>query len=164
MDTTEQLIEALREELQEYGELLALLEQQQELIVQRAAADIASSVDLVNAQVELIKEVRSRRGDRQRALAEHLQLSAQATLTELTPQVAAKYQPLVRALVEENNRLLRKVQHRTQQNHILLSHSLELLQRLINSLMHETAGAVYTMDKRVAKFPLAGKSLYEAFG
>ena len=160
----ELFIEALREELQEYGELLALLEKQQELIVQRAAADIASSVDLVNAQVELIKEVRSRRGDRQRALAEHLQLSAQATLTELTQQVAAKYQPLVRALVEENNRLLRKVQHRTQQNHILLSHSLELLQRLINSLMRETAGAVYTMDKRVAKLPLAGKSLYEAFG
>jgi hypothetical protein len=160
----EQLIEALREELQEYGELLALLERQQELIVQRAAADIVNSVDLVNAQVAVIKEARDRRAALQGALAEHLRLPAQAKLTDLIQELPPKYQPLVRALLEENSRLLHKVQQRTRQNHILLSHSLELLQRLINSLMRETTGTVYTLDRRIARVPGAGRVFYEALG
>jgi hypothetical protein len=164
MDTTESLIEALRDELQEYGELLALLEKQQELIVQRSAADIMSSVDLVNAQVEVIRDARHRRGECQGELARHLQLPPGATLLDLIQKLPPKYQPLVRALVEENNRLLLRVRQRTQQNHILLSHSLELLQRLLTSLTHETTGAVYTMDKRVANLAAGRKSFYEALG
>ena len=35
MEKTERLIEALREELQHYGEMLVLLEQQQEHVVRR---------------------------------------------------------------------------------------------------------------------------------
>ena len=39
----------------------------------------------------------------------------------------------VQALVEENNELLIRVQQRARQNHLLLSHAVELMQHLINS-------------------------------
>ena len=43
------------------------------------------------------------------------------------------YRPLVSALVEENNQLLARVRQRARQNHILLSRSLELMEKFINS-------------------------------
>ncbi len=40
----------------------------------------------------------------------------------------------MQALVQENNELLVRVQQRARQNHLLLLRSLELMQKLINSL------------------------------
>jgi len=39
-DKTEQLVDALREELKQYGEVMALLEQQQQLVMERNAEGI----------------------------------------------------------------------------------------------------------------------------
>ena len=51
---TENLIEALRAEMQQYGEMLALLEQQQQLIVQRAGAALLENLAAINAQTSII--------------------------------------------------------------------------------------------------------------
>ena len=42
------LIEALREELTQYGEVLALMQEQQELIINRAAPDLLANLNAVN--------------------------------------------------------------------------------------------------------------------
>src|SRR5437764_198159 len=112
----EPLIDALREELQQYGEMLALLDQQQDRIVQRNAPEISASVDRINAQSEVIQKARAERGVRQRELAESLRLAQGATLADLIQKLVPKYQPLVQALFQENNRLLFRVQQRAQQN------------------------------------------------
>ena len=63
------LIEALREELKQYGEMLALLDQQQQLVMHRQAAELPENVNSVNAQAGVIAAARQEREQRQRQLA-----------------------------------------------------------------------------------------------
>ena len=55
------LIEALREELKQYGEMLALLDQQQQMVVHRQVAALPDHVNCVNAQAGVIAAARQER-------------------------------------------------------------------------------------------------------
>src|ERR1700679_647497 len=74
IDLLHNLIEALREELKQYGEMLAVLELQQETVVQRQANDLLQNVADINAQAEVIAAVRHEREQHQRNFARHLGL------------------------------------------------------------------------------------------
>ena len=62
-------VEGLREELKQYGELLALLELQQTQVVRRLADELLETVSAVNAQGDAIQMARREREQRQRELA-----------------------------------------------------------------------------------------------
>src|SRR5690349_17148855 len=111
-DLLNDLIEALREELKQYGEMLALLEQQQELVMHRQASALLETVATINAQAETIQAARREREQRCRRLAVQHKLHDESSLGELTPKLPAEYRPLVSALVQENNELLVRVQQR----------------------------------------------------
>ena len=53
-DSIEPLISALRQELEHYGEMLALLDRQQEQVKARSAAEIFESISLIQAQAGAI--------------------------------------------------------------------------------------------------------------
>ena len=57
-ESLQKLIEVLRDELQQYGELLALLEQQQDLVTRRAADGVLRTVAAINEQYTIIQTVR----------------------------------------------------------------------------------------------------------
>lgn len=126
-------IESLREELKQFGELLALLDLQQEQVVRRQADDLLATVSAINTQGEAIQAARRERAQRQRELAQVHALSAEARMSDLLPLLPASYRSLVMALVDENNHLLRRVQQRARQNHILLSRAVELMGQFLNS-------------------------------
>ena len=67
------LIGALREELQEYGEMLALLDRQHQLIMVRAAEEVYQSISTIQAQGSAIQEARAAREKWRRSLAMILQ-------------------------------------------------------------------------------------------
>ena len=54
--TLEHVIEALRNELQQYGEMLALLEAQQEAVSQRESGSVLTSVPTIEAQSSAIQD------------------------------------------------------------------------------------------------------------
>jgi hypothetical protein len=137
------LIEALREELKQYGEMLALLDQQQELVVLRQGPVLLQSVPNVDAQAEAIRVVREEREQRRRHLARTLKLGEAAGFEELTAHLPLDYQPLIQALVHENNELLIRVQTRVRQNHLLLDHPVELMLKSINALVPGSQAATY---------------------
>ena len=112
------LIEALREELKQYGEMLALLDHQQKLAIQRQSPELLDCLGAVNAQAEAIRVARQEREQRRRHLARTLALDDASGFGELTPWLPRDYQPLVQALVQENNELLIRVQQRALQNHL----------------------------------------------
>ena len=62
-------IESLREELKQYGELLALLDLQQDQVVRRLADELLDTVSAINTQGEAIQAARRERDQRQRELA-----------------------------------------------------------------------------------------------
>jgi flagellar biosynthesis/type III secretory pathway chaperone len=158
------LIEALREELKQYGEMLALLDQQQEQVVLRQGPELVRSVAAVDAQAQAIRVARDEREQRRRHLARTLKLSENAGFSELLAQIPRDYRPLIQALVQENNELLTRVQHRARQNHLLLNRALELMQRFLNTLVPGSSPTVYTDSGVVPPGSLAPESVYNAVG
>jgi flagellar biosynthesis/type III secretory pathway chaperone len=163
-DPLQNLIEALREELKEYGEMLALLEQQQELVMHRRTQDLLQCVTATHAQSETIAVARREREQRQRHLNLQLELAEDTDFTTLLPRLPAEYRPLVQALVQENNELLVRVQQRARQNHLLLSRVVELMQRFLGTLFPGSQPATYNDTGHVLAAGLPQRSLYDAIG
>ena len=163
-DALHALIDALRQELQQYGEMLARLDHQQESIMRRAADDVLLSANAIQVQGAVIQQARLAREDRQRELAAHFRQPLKSSLAQLAERLPAEYQPLVRALVDENNQLLLRVQQRARQNHLLLSRSLELMRNLLRTLLPTGQDALYDGSGNCLGRNLPDRLLYDAAG
>jgi flagellar biosynthesis/type III secretory pathway chaperone len=162
--TLNNLIEALRDELKNYGEMLALMDQQQERIVGRSATDILDSIGAIHGQSVAIQNARDHRGRCQRALAQEWGLPEEASFEDLLIQASPDHRPLLRALVDENNQLLLGIQRRARQNHVLLNRSLELMQRFLATLMPTGRTTMYGGDGALFAAELPRRPIYEAVG
>ncbi|HZM03918.1 MAG TPA: flagellar export chaperone FlgN [Candidatus Saccharimonadales bacterium] len=158
------LISALREELGQYGEMLALLDRQQQQVVARGAEELLHTVARIKAQGVAIQQARDHREKCRGELAQVLQQSEQTTFASLIPLLPADYRPLVSALVAENNELLVRVRRRVRQNHILLSRSIDLMQNLINTLVPARETRIYNGQGSMNSRRLPRRALYEAVG
>ena len=92
-----------------------------------------------------------------------LGLDADAAFQQIIPNLPADFRPLLGALVQENNELLMRVHHRSRQNHVLLCRSLELMSRLLGSLL-PGGGTVYTGKGDVLGSFGPARSTYQAVG
>src|ERR1044071_2656885 len=128
------LIGALRDELQQFGELLAQLDQHQERVLHGTLDDLLLSVSSIHAQGAVLEETRGRRAARQRQVARGLALAENATLAELLPRLPEPYRPLVEALAQENTELLARVQERSRQNSVLLARMVRIMRRFMSTL------------------------------
>lgn len=163
-DPLHDLIAALREELQSYGELLALLDRQQESVFARAANDLLDAAGSVQAHATQLERIRRHRESCRQAVAEGLGLPPDASFSLLLPALPHDYRPLLGALVEENNALLVRVQQRAHQNHLLLSRSVELMQKFLSSLMPGHDALVYTVAGMQRQAGTPGRAVYNAVG
>ena len=164
MTELDPLIEALRSELQQYGEMLARLDQQQDSILRRAPDEVLVSVTAVQEQGAAIQAARQTREQCHRRLASDLGHAEPTTLAQLAEAVPPDYQPLLRALIEENNQLLVRVQQRARQNHLLLRRSLDLMQGLLQSLFPAGHRTVYDGCGNSFTRNLPASALYDAAG
>ncbi len=158
------LIDSLREELKQYGEMLARLDQQQNMVMRRQTEELLPSVAAINDQATIIAATRSEREQCQRDIARQLNLPETAGFAAIVPLLPADYRPLLQALVQENNELLVRIQQRARQNHLLLSHAVELMQRLINVIFPGASPTTYDGAGQVPEISLPQHSLYEAVG
>ena len=164
IDSIVTLVSALRYELEQYGEMLALLDRQQQHVIARAAEEVFQSVGLIKAQGVAIQNARAHRENCRAAVAQHLKRASDAAFAELIPLFPRDYQPLVKALVDENNELLVRVRQRARQNHLLLSRSLELMQGLINTLFPGRETRVYNDHGNMLVRGSVPRQMYEAVG
>jgi len=160
--TLDNLIESLRNELQQYGEMLALLDQQQELVTQQRTDDILHSISAIDIQSAAIQAARANRQLAQRNLAEQLTQPAGSTFAHLIPLVPQPYRPLLTALVQENNELLLRVRQRAQQSHLLLTRSLEKMQRFITTLPSQDTTVLTRREHSRTAVVEPASPLYEA--
>ena len=167
METLQSLIHALREELQQYGEMLARLDFQQELLMRRAAENLLETVAGIEAQGAVIRDSRQEREVRRRDVARALLKPDATPFAELIALLPVDYRPLVGALVAENNELLFRVQQRSRQNHLLLARTLELMQRFMNGLFLASTSPVSVYDGTgvlPGRAMVPAHALYEAVG
>ena len=164
-DLLHNLIDSLREELKEYGEMIALLDQQQEMVMRRQTQDLLQCVQAINTQVDNITAARREREQRQRVVARLFGLAEDTPFALLLPHLPGDYRPLVQALVSENNELLKRIQRRARQNHLLLSRIVELMQRLFDPFFPDRQPATYDDSGAMAAAAILPKhTLYEAIG
>jgi flagellar biosynthesis/type III secretory pathway chaperone len=163
-DSLHQLVSALREELQSYGALLDLLDRQQDLVCSRAAEELSDVVGAIQTQSRVLNDARAFRDECRVAVAKRLQLPADAPFGILIPLLPADYQPLLQALVQENNELLVRVQKRARQNHLLLSRSVELMQQFLGSLFPGRDNPTYSVTGRGRSPSLPASTVYDAVG
>lgn len=164
MEKLQPLIDALREELQHYGEMLARLDHHQELVMRRESADLLRSVAELEEQSAVIQQARRQRGQCLSELGAHLGLGDSATFAEVSPLLPDDYRPLVNALVQENNELLVRIQQRSRQNHLLLARMVEMTQRVMSMIFPGGASPVYDHAGMVLGPGAQARSLYEAVG
>ena len=98
------LITALREELTQYGEVLALMQEQQELIINRAANELLINLNTVNSQMEQVALARQQRELARQQLVASLGGTEETTFRQMTEMLPPEVQPLVDALVQESTR------------------------------------------------------------
>src|SRR5688572_13349058 len=104
-EALDKLISALREELTHYGEILALLDQQQESAINRMADEMLIATTAIQKQAGAIQLARRDREQCQRTLARELCVAEASTFVEIIPLLPSDYQPLVKSLVDENNEI-----------------------------------------------------------
>jgi hypothetical protein len=160
----QRLIASLREELQQYGEMLARLDEQQTRVMQRAADPILQSASSVQTQGVVVQAARREREKAQRACALSVGLPEGAQFARMLPLLPEVFRPLVGALIQENNELLVRVRQRARQNHVLLAKSLELMRDLIESLFPAGRSPVYAGNGAVLGRGLSARPMYEAVG
>jgi hypothetical protein len=158
------LISALREELQQYGEMLARLDCHQDLVMRRKADDLLHSVAQIEAQGSVIQAARKVRERCQAELASALRLPEDATFADIKPLLPSDYRPLVSALITENNELLVRIQQRSRQNHLLLARTLEMMQRFMSTLFPGNSSPFYTGSGTVFAPAVPARPLYDAVG
>ena len=104
------LVNALREELTQYGEVLALMQEQQELIINRAANDLLINLNRVNEQMERVAIARNQRETCRQNLVAALGGAEDTTFRQMTEILPPEVQPLLDALVQEINHMLQNIQ------------------------------------------------------
>ena len=158
------LLAALRHELKQYGEVLALLDQQQEYVLVRAADNVLQSVGAINAQMKNIQLARAEREQRQSEVAALLRPAGDPSFVHLIPLLPEPYRAAIGALVRENNDLLGRVQQRARQNHLLLCRSLEMMQQFINALLPAAPPKTYNGGGQLQPLNQPVQALYQAVG
>jgi len=160
-DKMDNLVKGLREELIQYGEMLTLLEEQQEMIVNRSADGLIQNLTAIHSQMAEIAKVRDKRDGQRHNLAIELEQDGDITFRDLISFLPSEYQSLTQALLDEVNGLLQKANQRMRQNHLLLSRSLDFMQQLINSLFPTQAGQTYDQSGQVGAGYIPQRTTYE---
>ena len=157
------LITALRDELTQYGEVLALMQEQQQFIIKRSANELLSNLNEVNEQMEKVAAARNHRDACRQALFPTLGATEETTFRQMTGMLPTEVQPLLKAMVEEINQLLKRIQKWLRQNHMLLSRSLDLMKQIMKGMFPSSSATAGTYGRggQVSPVTPPPSTLYE---
>jgi flagellar biosynthesis/type III secretory pathway chaperone len=141
--------ECLRAEVAEYGRLLALMEEQRNLIFKRDPMAILVANKSIQAQVEILHDCRGRREEMSKRLAEENFRPPNSTLRSLVPLIAPEGRPLLEALIGEVNRLIHRVRRIMRLNERLLATAVDCQQELLRRIWPSAFTKTYSADGRV---------------
>ena len=157
------LISALRDELTQYGEVLALMQEQQQFIINRATNELLMNLNEVEEQMQKVAASRNHRETCKRALFTTLGATEETTFRQMTEMLPPDLQPLLEALVEEINQLLQHIQKWLRQNHMLLNRSLDLMKQIMQGMFPSSSATAGTYGRGGQMSPVTPppSTLYE---
>jgi flagellar biosynthesis/type III secretory pathway chaperone len=140
----DELAEALRDELAEYGGLLGLLEEERSAIMGRkvdALLQINLGVQEQTTSAERRKCIREEVCSR---LARSVGCAPDATVTELLNHMPAEARSMFESLVEEGMEVAESAQKKVRRNAILISRAGDMNERLLSAMRPHTTTKMYT--------------------
>ena len=155
------ITECLRNELQEYGALLGLFEDQQENLLRRDPDAVLALAGQLEAQVRRAHAVREHREQAVRLFALSISERADSTLLQLLHHFPAEVHPLIRALVEEINHLIHRVRRGARHNQTLLARTVDAHEEALRLLMPERFAKTYSPTGAIAH---TGATAWQAAG
>ena len=142
----ETLVVALRNEIEEFGALVNLLDEQQNRILGRDPEGITEMNKTIDEQIALCRDMRRVREDVVSVLAsgvnEHEEVSVRSLLSYFPEEV----QGLLQALSDEIFDLMEKTQRKAGQNQMLLVRAFEAVEQVVRALCPELITKTY--DKK----------------
>jgi len=143
------LIEALRDELQEHGGLLGLFDEQQKAILDRKPEVVLAIQESILLQVTTINQCRKHREQIAAEFAVATGQQPDSPLRVLIEGAAEVVRPLLNALIDEVNQLISRTRRRGQQNQMLLARSIDISQRLLQKLNPGAITKTYSRRGRI---------------
>ena len=144
--TWEELLEILRDELQEYGGLIGLLNAQQQSILNRRSESLMELNQSVQTQMEASQILLKKRQGFVTSLAETYGKSDSSSLSEIVSHFPDVTQPMFVSIIEEINSLISQVRRKVEQNQRLLNRLSEVTDQLL--LMADPSGSTQTYDAK----------------
>jgi flagellar biosynthesis/type III secretory pathway chaperone len=146
----EPIAECLRNEVAEYGRLLSLYAEQQNLIFKRDPETVLQLAHTIKDQVGILDRARAERESRVRAFAAEVGQEPGATLRSLLVWVAPEVRPLFEALITDVNLLIHRIRRSSRLNHRLLSSMVECHQEVLRRLRPDAFTLTYSPSGRLA--------------
>lgn len=146
----EYITECLRNELQDYGALLGLFEEQQANLLRRDATAVLNLATAIEERVQATQFSRARREQAILHFAAENSRPASASLRQLLPYFPAEVQPLLQALIDEINHLIHRIRRGARQNQMLLSRTVEAHEDALRSLRPDLYPKTYSRRGSVA--------------
>lgn len=138
------IVEHLRAELEAYGGLLQLFTEQQDNLLRGDPDAVLSYAHEIEAQIRVTGSLRERREHAVRHFAETHERPSSSTLTELLPLFSSDVRPLLSALIDEVNHLIRRVRRGAQRNHEILRRAVELHQETLRTMRPAAFSKTYS--------------------
>jgi flagellar biosynthesis/type III secretory pathway chaperone len=129
----EELLNLLRDELQEYGGLIGLLSAQQQSILNRKEESLLQLNQSVQTQMEASQILQKRRQGMVCSLAKSFGESERSTLSELVPHFPDVTRPMFESIIEEINSLITRVREKVMQNQRLLARLVEVTDQILSA-------------------------------
>ncbi len=148
--TWQNIAECLRNELAEYGGLLALFAEQQKCLFNREPTEVLHLSGAIEQQVRTLEQCRRQR---ESIVADFAAIHVQppsATLRSLLPLIDNVARPLIEALIGEINHLLHRVRRTSRHNHTLLARAVEVHQDTLQQLRPQAFTKTYSEAGRVS--------------
>lgn len=158
----ENVVEALRNELQQYGELLALLEAQLGSLKRHEPSQALDTAIALEAQRLRLEAARCQRQDAHRKLAWSAGRPDAATFQALQDAVPRQYQELLDALIQDINHAIAQTQERVMANHSLLCRALDRTEQLLATISPQGDSALLAGERNSSGAELSSVTISAA--
>jgi flagellar biosynthesis/type III secretory pathway chaperone len=155
------IAERLRNELQEYGALLGLFEEQQANLLRRDANAVLDLAAAIENQARVAQTCRDAREAVVRTFALSINRPATSSLRQLLNEFPENVQPLLQALIDEINHLIHRIRRGARQNQQLLLRTVEAHEEALRTLRPDLFQQTYSRCGAVAA---SGTPAWQAAG
>ena len=156
------LVDLLRNEVQEYGGLYNLLERQQEEIFKRDPQLVLNTNAEIEGYMSDMGGLREKRETLVREIARSFGADEEQPLSKLLNYFPDFMRPMLQALVEEINHMIRRTRQKARQNFMLLSRAMEVNHETMQRLQPGNHNKTYSKRGRI-DIKTQTQSRYQAF-